>query len=377
MNPPRWDGDNVARVREELIRRVAEPDAVDEGPVRWGPRRSAAVQWPAILVTAVVLVAVVASSLVAVRLSSDRGGPATIGDSSAAVPTNPPSPVETLPPGKLLGRFTSEEGPNQDHVIRPDGLAIATQFICSGAGNYSVFVAGGTGESGHGGCGGGGVGAGGGGVSGTSHVKIRTDPDMRWTYTVVGFTPPERVTPQPIANPTDTSGTAVAYCTGDDLTAHFDTISAAAAAALGYKPSGEIAFTNRTTRTCALAGYPEVRFLDAGKPLGHNTMNQIDPRRSVVDGLRAVVLAPGGSAYSQVNWYRSGDNKQEGPCVARAVTEIDVDLHYDLAAPSQTGRFTVPIGKATACLNGAHGALGKYGQISSTVFVDYSLNKNK
>jgi hypothetical protein len=377
MNSPVWDGDNVAKVREELMRRVAEPDAVDGLVVRPGRTRPVARQWPAILVTAVVLIAVVTLSLVAVRLSSGRDVPATTGSSSAAVPDDSAAPEQTLPPGKILGRFTSKDGPDQDHVIRPNGLAIATQFTCTGAGEYSVFVSGGTGESGDGGCSGGGVGAGGRGVSGTSHVKIRTDPDMTWTYTIVGFTPPEHVTPRPIATPTDASGAAVAYCTGDDLTARFSTISAAAEAAIGYEPSGEITFTNTTTRTCALAGYPEVRFLDGGEPLGHNTMNQIDPHRSVVNGLQAVILAPGGSAYSQVNWYKPGDNKQEGTCVARAVTSIDVDLHYDLAAPSQTGRFVVPIGRATACLNGAHGALGKYGQISSTVFVDYSLNRSR
>ncbi|GAA4738020.1 hypothetical protein GCM10025783_05670 [Amnibacterium soli] len=377
MNPPSWNSGNAAKVREELLRRVAEPDTVDGPLVRSDPRRSVAMQWPAILVTAVVLVAVVALSLVAVRLSGDRELPATTGGSSPAVLQDSSPPEQTLPPGKVLGRFTSEDGPNQDHVLRPNGLALATQFICTGEGKYSVFTSGGTGESGDGGCSGGGVGAGGGGVNGTSHVKIRTDPDMTWTYTIVGFTPPKHITPRPIATPTTTGGEPVPYCTGDDLSARFDRISAAAASAIGYEPSGEITFTNTTKRTCALAGYPEVRFLDDGKPLGHNTMNQIDPRRSVVNGLRAVILAPGGSAYSQVNWYKPGDNKQEGPCVARAVTSVDVDLHYDLAASGQTGRFTVPIGRATACLNGAHGALGKYGQIMSTVFVAYSLNQER
>jgi hypothetical protein len=37
----------------------------------------------------------------------------------------------------------------------------------------------------------------------------------------------------------------------------------------------------------------------------------------------------------------------------------------------------VPIGTVTACLNGAHGVYGKYGQLSSTVFVDYAAEPGK
>jgi hypothetical protein len=53
------------------------------------------------------------------------------------------------------------------------------------------------------------------------------------------------------------------------------------------------------------------------------------------------------------------------------VSRVQVDLAYDLSSPGQTGTLDVPVGPVTACLNGQHGALGKYGQLSSTVFVDY------
>jgi hypothetical protein len=51
---------------------------------------------------------------------------------------------------------------------------------------------------------------------------------------------------------------------------------------------------------------------------------------------------------------------------------MQVDLDSDLTRPEQTRRFTLPACSAAACVNGAHGAFGKYGGMSSTVFVDSS-----
>ena len=330
----------------------------------------------AAIVTAVVLIAVVALSIAALRITGGSG-PTVGGSPSTASVDGAPAPP--LPAGPVLGRFSSEDGPNQNGTIRPDGLALATLFTCSGAGDYLVSIAH-WGESGGqdpdhtGDCGGGGVGSGNKGVAGTTTVKIRTDPDMTWTFTVVGI-PETYVTPRPVPTPADSTGTAVRYCTGADLTARFQAVKEPDG--VTEVSGGELVFTNRSSETCALAGYPEVRFLSDGNALGRNTMNHIDERDSTEHGLKAVILEPGREAYSQIDWYLPNyyDENEEGTCVKRTVTDVEVDLHYDLADAAQTGRFTVPIGKTTACLNAEHGALGKYGQLSSTVFVDYTLAK--
>jgi hypothetical protein len=118
-----------------------------------------------------------------------------------------------------------------------------------------------------------------------------------------------------------------------------------------------------------------VRFLDGGTPLGHHTMEATDQRSSEEHGLRPVLLGPGGKAYSQIGWYLADFfvPNEEGPCKARTVHALRVDLPNEYAGAAQQGSFDVPIGTATACLNGAHGVLGKYGQLSSTVFVDYAM----
>jgi hypothetical protein len=142
-----------------------------------------------LLVTAVVLALVVAVSVVVLRLGGPGGAPVAGGDPSAtAEPAAPP--VETLPPGRLLARYSSEDGPDQDHTIRTGRLGVVTRFTCTGSGTWSVLLSGASGESGDGPCGGSGIGSGGPFASGVAHLRIRTDPGMRWTYTVVGIEVP-------------------------------------------------------------------------------------------------------------------------------------------------------------------------------------------
>lgn len=359
MAPDQEPADRDAAVRTMLVERVTRPERAPAIRLAPGRMRSG-------LVTAVVLVVIVALTVLAVRFGADRSAPADGG-----VPVPPSLPSMTIPAGKVLGHYTSADGPVQTHTIHPDGLALATVFACSGGGarsRYMIHIP--HYEDEGGGCSGGSGGSGNKGLAGAVTLTITTTRGTHWTYTVVGI-PETYVTPRPVPTPTTSDGVSVPYCTAADLSARF---------APGTMPKGvtevsggDLVFTNTSTVACALAGYPEVRFIEGSSPLGHNTMNQIDERSSTEHGLRAVILAPHGRAYSQVGWYLPGGNaKEEGPCVARQVTRVQVDLAYDLAGPGQTGTLDVPIGKATACLNGAHGALGKYGQISSTVFVDYA-----
>lgn len=275
-----------------------------------------------------------------------------------------------MPAGEVLGRWTSADGPVQTHTIRPHGLALAEVFDCSGPGRYTVSISHDSEQGGDGGCGREG-GSGNKGHQGTLTVKITTAKAMRWTLTIVGI-PETYVTPRPIATPTDSTGAAVRYCTADDLRARFT--AGTMPKGVTEVSGGELAFTNRSGSACALAGYPEVRFLEGEEPLGHNTMNHTDQRSTIQQGLRAVIIAPNHSAYSQIDWYLADyyPENEEGACDALAVSQVQVDLAYDLSSAGQTGTLDVPIGRATACLNGAHGALGKYGQLSSTVFVDYT-----
>jgi hypothetical protein len=363
MAPDQESGDRDAALRAMLVERVSRPAETHTARLAPGRLRPA-------LVTAVVLVVIVVLSVVAVRFGADRSAPARGGQPTSSAIERRPAPQLTVPAGKVLGRYSSADGPNQTHVIHPDGLAIATAYVCTGKGSYFFGVAHDGDQSGSPSCNGGGGGSGNKGIAGDTTVKIRTAKGMRWTFVVVGI-PETYVTPRPIPTPTDTSGTAVRYCTADDLTARF--LPRKMPAGVTEVSGGDLAFTNRGSTTCALAGYPEVRFLDGEKPLGHNTMNHTDERMTEEHGLRAVILRPGGLAYSQIDWYLANyyPENEEGTCDALPVTRVQVDLHYDLASPGQTGTVDVPIGKATACLNGAHGALGKYGQLSSTVFVDY------
>ena len=365
MEPEQRTGDRDTALRAMLVERVGLPAGRS---VRSGGERLRVG-----VVTAVVLVAVVALSVLAIRLGGGTRGAPAGGGTPTASSASDDLPTPTLPAGKVLGRWTSDGGAVQHHTIRPGGLAIATVFECKGPGEFMVSVKRSGSEGGNGGCGSS-SGAGNKGVAGSTTVTIRTDERMVWTLTVVGV-PETYVTPKPIPTPTDSSGAAVRYCTAGDLSARF----AAHAMPDGVTEvhGGELVFTNTTGATCALAGYPEVRFLSDGEPLGHNTMNHTDERMTIEKGLRAVIVQPGASAYSQIDWYLPDANEQEeGACEARSVTDLQVDLAYDLSSPGQTGTLDVPLGStATACLNGEHGALGKYGQLSSTVFVDYSLSE--
>lgn len=361
------DTERDRAVRAMLVDRVASPQTARG--MRLQPER-----FRVGIVTAVVLVAIVALSVVAVRFGADRGDPAQGGlPASNASSIGVPEP--TVPAGAPLGRYTSADGPVQRHTIHPNGLAIAYAMTCSGRGTYRISISHESEESGDGGCGGG-ASSGNKGHAGSATVTITMAKDMVWTMVIVGI-PETYVTPRPIPTPTDSAGAAVPYCTAADLTARFAPHKEPEG--VTEVSGGELVLTNSTTSACALAGYPEVRFLSDGTALGHNTMNATDDRSSAEKGLRAVILRPGGHAYSQIGWYLVNyyPENEEGACQARAVTAVQVDLAYDLSSPGQTGTLDVPIGKVTACLNGAHGALGRYGQISSTVFVDYSIADTK
>jgi hypothetical protein len=363
MEPDQDTDHRDAALRAMLVAQVARPGGIPATRLRSGRLRPG-------LVTAVVFVMIVVISVVAVRVASDRSAPAHGGVPTSSEHAARPMPELTVPAGKVLGRYSSADGPNQTHVIHPDGLAIATAYVCSGEGRFFFGVTHDGDESGYPSCDGSGGGSGNKGIAGDTTVKIRTAKGMRWEFVVVGI-PETYVTPRPIPTPTDGSGTAVRYCTADDLDGRF--VARAMPAGVTEVSGGDLAFTNRSDTTCALAGYPEVRFLDGAEPLGHHTMDATDKRSSDEHGLRAVILRPGGHAYSQIGWYLANyyTENEEGACKALPVTRVQVDLAYDLSSPGQTGTLDVPIGAATACLNGAHGALGKYGQLSSTVFVDY------
>jgi hypothetical protein len=338
----------------------------------------------AAVASGVVLVLVIVLSAVAIRVGAGGGAPAHSGDPSISasdgVTTPTPSdpnaiPDVEAPAGVLLGRYTSADGPNQTHTIHPNGLALSVRYACTGRGAYFFGISHDSEDSGDGSCGGGG-GYGNKGHTGALTVTIRTAKTMRWTFVVVGI-PETYVTPQPVLSPTDSAGAAVRFCTGADLAVRYQPV-------LGPNEvtevgGGQLVLTNTSSSTCALAGHPLVRFLDGSRPLGHHTMDAVDQRSSEAKGLRPVIVAPGGKAYSQIGWYLPNFYvpNEEGPCQARTVHALRVDLGNRLAGAAQQGSFDVPIGTATACLNGAHGTNGKYGQLSSTVFVDYAAEPGK
>jgi hypothetical protein len=180
-----------------------------------------------------------------------------------------------------------------------------------------------------------------------------------------------------VLRPADSSGAAVRFCTGRDLTVRFEPVREPNG--VTEVSGGQLVLTNTSSSTCALAGRPRVRFLAGGTPLGSHTMAHTDQRDSEQDGLRPVIVRPDGAAYAQIGWYLPNYYvpNEEGPCRARAVHAVRVDLANSYAGAAQTGSFDVPIGRATACLNGQHGVFGKYGQLSSTIFVDYAAEPGK
>lgn len=329
------------------------------------------------LATAIVLVVVVALSVFAIRVGGGLRGAPTGADAPVAAPTGASIPVPSRPPGVELGRFSSADGPKQTHVIRPDGLALATAFACEGGGEketYLIHVPHAFDEGGS--CGGtSGGGAGDKGTAGSVTVSISSTDSMRWTLIVTGV-PETYVTPQPVETPLDAAGSPVPFCTDQTLKASFEAVPEPDG--VTEVSGGQLRFEDVSAAACALAGHPMVRFVDEdGQVLGHHTMDRIDERSSTEKGLRPVVLQPGGVAYSQIDWYLPNyyPENDEGDCVQRTVHLLRVDLANRLAGAAQTGFLVVPVPAATACLNGAHGVDGKYGQLSSTVFVDYSLEK--
>lgn len=377
--------DRDSAVRAMLVAQVRRPAA---GAASLGLEPSSARRSrfgvPALVVTCVVLLLVIVLSAVAVQLGGGRAAPANGGEPSRGVvfdTERPPStdaagiPQVEAPAGKLLGRWTSAGGPNQKHVIDPKGLALSYRYSCTGQGKYLFSISHDSEESGSGGCGSGGGGYGDKGHTGALTVTIRTAKAMRWSFVVVGI-PETYVTPQPVLRPTDSSGAAVPFCTADRLSARFERVVGRPG---NVSVAGQIALTNTTGTPCALAGTPLVRFLDGRTPLGRHTMAAIDDRSSERDGLRAVVLGPGGRAWTQVGWYLPAfyEEGDEPPCRPLSVHALRVDLANRMAGPAQQGSLDVPIGSATACLDGKYGTDGKYGQLSATVFVDYALAARK
>lgn len=350
-------------VRTMLVRRVAEPDALPTGSARLRVG----------IVTSVVLVVVVALSVLAIRVGGGRVD-APVGEASRT-----PLPTASPPAGVPLGRYTSDDGPKQTHTIHPNGLAISTTFACRGVGDWSIripheFDSAAVSPPGRppGRCDGVSGSTGNKGESGAARLIIDSAPTTRWTLTVIGI-PETYVTPTPIPTPTDGSGVAVRSCAAEDLSARLERV--AMPKGVTRADGGQIELTNRSGTRCALVGYPMVRFVDdAGSILGHHTMAAVDDHDISGKGMRAVLLVPGGSAYTQIDWYLPNYYvpNEEGPCERRVVHTLRIDLANRFAGPAQRGSLTLPAGGVTACLNGAHGTDGKYGQISATQFVDYS-----
>ena len=102
--------------------------------------------------------------------------------------------------------------------------------------------------------------------------------------------------PSPAASP----GSSVASCASAGLKVHVDTAQGGAAAGSTYVP---IDFTNTTSSTCTLFGYPGVSFVTSpsGSQLGRPaTRNPADPATMVT-------LAPGGVAHATLQVAEAGN----------------------------------------------------------------------
>jgi hypothetical protein len=376
---PDQDIDRDVAVRAMLVaqvRRAADEPASLARALATPPPGRARLRFTAAFATAVVLALVVVVSALAIRFGTAGGGaPATSGHPPVTTSSDAGWPVPN-PSGVLLGRWTSARGgPNQTHTIHPNGLALSYRFECTGPGPYRLTISHDSEESGDGSCGGG-SGYGNKGHSGALTVTVRTPRTAHWALVIMGI-PETYVTPQPVLSPTDAAGAAVRFCTSDELRAGFERMRMHAG--VTEANGGQLVLTNTGSSACALAGQPLVRFLDGRTPLGHHTMAAVDQRSSEEHGLRPVIVPPGGKAYSQIGWYLPNYYlpNEEGPCKARTVHAVQVDIANKYAGAAQKGSFMVPIGTVTACLNGAHGVYGKYGQLSSTVFVDYAAEPGK
>lgn len=362
--------DQDTRDRDRAVRRMLVEQVTEATPAPlFAPER-----FRTGLVTAIVLVAIVALSIVAVRFGSDREAPAQGG-----VPASGSLPTPTaLPAGKLLGRFTSDDGPNQTHTIHPNGLAISAVFSCAGVGDYLVSIAhesdfGDLNTKGlpPGRCDGDSASSGDKGHAGPATVRITSAKAVRWTLTIVGI-PETYVTPQPVVSPTDSTGTAVRFCTAADLSVRYETVKLSPD--VTEAAGGQLDFTNTSATPCAVAGTPAVRFLRDGAALGKAAQHG-DARNSEEKGLKPVVVRSGGHAYSQVDYYLPNyyDENDTGKCQELALHDLRVDLANDFAGAAQVGTFDVATPTITGCTNSAWGIFGTYGQLSSSIFVDYSL----
>ena len=372
--------DRDAAVRAMLVdqvRRAPDAPASLAQALAAPPGGGSRVRRGAGIATAVVLAVVVAVSFAAIGWSTAHlRSPAIGGSPSVTTRSSIDWPVPT-PSGVLLGRWTSAHGgPNQTHTIQPKGLALSYRFDCSGPGPYRLTISHDSEEAGTGSCGGGGGGFGNKGHTGTLTVTVRTGKTTRWALVIMGI-PETYVTPRPVLTPKDATGTAVRFCHAGDLTARFASVRMPSG--VNEVRGGQLVFENTSVSTCALAGQPRVRFLDGSTALGTHTMAHTDQRSSEEHGLVPVVLRPGGKAYSQISWYLPNYYvpNEQGPCTAQPVHAVRVDLANTFAGAAQTGSLDVPIGTATACLNGAYGVYGKYGQLSSTIFVDYAAEPGK
>jgi hypothetical protein len=368
MAPDQEPTDRDAAVRTMLVERVTRPKEAPAMRLAPGRMRSG-------LVTAVVLVVIIAVSVLAVRFGSGRSAPADGGapTTSASAEAEHPMPKLTVPAGKLLGRYSSADGPNQTHTIHPNGLAIATAYVCQGKGDYFFGVAHDGDSSGTPSCDGGGGGSGDKGIPGDSTVKIRTAKDMTWEFVVVGI-PETYVTPQPVVSPTDSSGKAVPFCTAADLTAKYEAV--ALPSEVTEAAGGQVVFTNTSSATCALAGHPAMWFADQGATLGNAALERTDERSSEEKGLKPVIVPAGGKAYSQLDYYLPNyyPANDVAPCAVLKVHSIHIDIANRLAGAAQQGTFDVETPTITGCTNSAWGIYGKYGQLATTIFVDYSYD---
>lgn len=366
MAPEPEETDRDAAVRTMLVERVARPK---EAPaMRLAPARMRSG-----LVTAVVLVVIVAVSVIAVRFGSDRSAPAQGGVTSAPANMERATPKLRIPAGKLLGRYSSADGPNQTHTIHPNGLAIATSYVCTGPGKFFFGVTHDGDESGFPSCDGGGGGSGNKGIAGDTTVTIRTATAMKWTFVVVGI-PETYVTPQPVLTPVDSSGATVPFCTAADLTAKYETVKLPSE--VTEAAGGQLVFTNTSDSTCALAGQPAVHFVDQGTALGRAAGERTDERMSKEKGLKPVIVPAGGKAYSQLDFYLPNyyPANEVDACAVLKVHTMRIDLANSFAGAAQQGTFDVETPTITGCTNSPWGIYGKYGQLSTTIFVGYSYS---
>ncbi|MEU4478753.1 DUF4232 domain-containing protein [Micromonospora sp. NPDC023966] len=150
-------------------------------------------------------------------------------------------------------------------------------------------------------------------------------------------TPSPPATPQPATSPTRPAS-GIPDCRTADL-------SLASAGSSGHAGSGTayLALGNRSGRHCALAGFPEVRLVDAtGRALPVRVRHHLAAHR--------VVLAPGGTAWTAVTLsHVPGADDEGAPC----------------EAPAAALRLTPPGGTGYLAAEGAWRACGGTVEVDS------------